>query len=126
YDVGHRHYTVHAPGSVVPDSGRHAIPERPPIGTDERNREIPAHTLPHALALLANSVPVKAVNDDIAVALVIGDDRLRVAIRRDGVLQKAHFWWGDGVGVVIVPLDLFRRHPEDAVHWFCPERAHFV
>src|SRR5690606_32382381 len=58
YDVGHRHYTVHAPGSVVPDSGRHAIPERPPIGTDERNREIPAHTLPHALALLANSVPV--------------------------------------------------------------------
>src|SRR5262249_12889089 len=123
HQAAHGLDAVLAAGAIVPDSRRDAILSAAPVGVNLDDGKVSVEAASHVRAFGPDALPVEAVHHFPPVALLEGDDGLRVAVSSDGRAQKLHLRRRYGVWVIVVRLDLFGRHPLHAIHWLVLERA---
>lgn len=107
---------MHAAGAVVADGRGDAVGRGIAPGPDGDDGQVAMQPLPDGPLLLADPLAVETVDHHVASLPVrMRHDGLGVAVGVDRQFQQPHLRRRDGVGVVVVGLDLFAGHPQHAI-----------
>ncbi len=114
-DVAHQVHAVGTARTVVADRARHAVVERLVDDGDGQHTVLP---LVDVRVVEHDAVAVKSVHDDVVVVrfIVVADDRHRVAVLLDAVVQEFELGRRNGIGIVCVWFDLLYRDRDHLVY----------
>ena len=114
-DIAHQIHVVGTTGSIVADGAGHPVVQGLVDDADWQHSVLPRIDV---WVIQHNAVTVKSVYQDVFVPLliIIADNRHRVAILFDAVIQQLELRRGNGVGIVCIWLDLFHRNCGHVIH----------